>query len=130
MKCQHKNADHLKPGEWLNLGDQPVHIVAFEQLRCLDCGAWLSLGSAPPPPYPEMLLAELLWEDAVLYEPGAAREEADARMIDLCLDEGATQYAEYRRGLVSFGPANDTPEATLGVVGMLVRAVERVKDGR
>lgn len=49
-KCKHENADHLKAGEWFTMrtehGDQPMHVVDCEQLRCLDCGAWLSLGQA------------------------------------------------------------------------------------
>lgn len=44
MKCNHENADHLKPGEWFNLAEVPQYVVQVEQLRCLDCGAFLSLG--------------------------------------------------------------------------------------
>jgi hypothetical protein len=45
MKCKHENADHLMPGEWFfPYGDRPQNIVTCEQFRCIDCGAWLSLG--------------------------------------------------------------------------------------
>lgn len=46
MTCKHENADHLKPGEWFNLGEVPQHTVLVEQFRCIDCGVWLSLGPA------------------------------------------------------------------------------------
>lgn len=46
MRCKHENADHLMPGEfvvdWSDLGWLNPALV--EQFRCLDCGAWLSLG--------------------------------------------------------------------------------------
>ena len=64
--CKHENADHLTPGEWFTMrsehGDQPMHVVDFEQFRCLDCGAWLSLGpsnDSPPEVQIEIRAAEL-----------------------------------------------------------------------
>lgn len=46
-KCKHENADHLMPGDWLHLYRcWPTHQVAVEQFRCIDCGAYLSLGPA------------------------------------------------------------------------------------
>jgi hypothetical protein len=43
----HENADHLKPGETLSSGYLVAVLIAnCEQFRCLDCGAWLSLGPA------------------------------------------------------------------------------------
>lgn len=44
--CKHENADHLMAGEWfepwtLCLANKQA---LAEQFRCLDCGAWLSLG--------------------------------------------------------------------------------------
>lgn len=51
MSCKHENAEHLMPGEqfatwtWLDVN---ITTVNFEQLRCLDCGTWLSLGPTPP----------------------------------------------------------------------------------
>jgi hypothetical protein len=51
MKCTHENADHLKPGDLFAL-DQPYTPpvrVLYEQFRCVDCGAWLSLGDADEP---------------------------------------------------------------------------------
>jgi hypothetical protein len=50
--CQHENADHLQPGEHLSAWDDLVEFgitpepALIEQFRCLDCGAWLSLGLA------------------------------------------------------------------------------------
>lgn len=49
---KHENADRLMPGETLALwrDDDPhkplIAAMLVEQFRCLDCGAWLSLGSA------------------------------------------------------------------------------------
>lgn len=47
MKCKHENADHLMAGNYYSNG-KPFQtiVVACEQFRCLDCGAWLSLGPA------------------------------------------------------------------------------------
>lgn len=49
-RCRHENADHLMPGERFNLVDdsvsRPLRYTECEQFRCLDCGAWLSLGEA------------------------------------------------------------------------------------
>jgi hypothetical protein len=44
--CKHENADHLMPGDrlWTYLADEPETIVRYEQFRCIDCMAWLSLG--------------------------------------------------------------------------------------
>lgn len=46
--CKHENADHLKPGDILTpTSFAPIEQgcpVLVEQFRCLDCGAWLSLG--------------------------------------------------------------------------------------
>jgi hypothetical protein len=47
--CEHENADHLMPGQsFANPRDTyfASYIVLVEQVRCLDCGAWLSLGPA------------------------------------------------------------------------------------
>lgn len=41
MTCRHENAD--PDPRWLNLGDAEVSAIV-EQFRCIDCGAWLSLG--------------------------------------------------------------------------------------
>lgn len=48
MNCRHENADHLMPGELLVFSswNSADHLVTVEQFRCLDCGAWLSLGPA------------------------------------------------------------------------------------
>lgn len=52
--CKHENADHLMPGDVLTPSNYaPIEEgepVAFEQFRCLDCGAWLSLGPASDTP--------------------------------------------------------------------------------
>ena len=45
MKCKHKNADHLMRGQWfIDWEGDLVSIAMCEQLRCLMCGAWMSLG--------------------------------------------------------------------------------------
>lgn len=51
-RCGHENADHLMPGERFQPYAEyprrcaPIESVTCEQFRCLDCGAWLSLGEA------------------------------------------------------------------------------------
>lgn len=48
-RCRHENADHLMPGDRFAMDDWgPCHvdIARCEQLRCLDCGEWLSLGAS------------------------------------------------------------------------------------
>ena len=46
MTCKHENAEHMMPGG----SSTPDWCVQFyaecEQFRCIDCGAWLSLGPA------------------------------------------------------------------------------------
>jgi uncharacterized protein with PIN domain len=47
--CRHENADHLMPGmtfePWVSDDVAVIRSVAkCEQLRCLDCEAWLPLG--------------------------------------------------------------------------------------
>lgn len=47
--CKHENADHLMPGDVFlpkPFGQSAPDPVVVEQFRCLDCGAWLSLGRA------------------------------------------------------------------------------------
>lgn len=45
--CNHENADHMMPGDFCNEPDYAaIDDVLVEQFRCLDCGAWLSLGPA------------------------------------------------------------------------------------
>jgi len=78
------------PGEWFNLDDQPMNIVACEQFRCIGCGAWLSLGPATPPPRRELQLAEWIADLCRLWEPGAERE---ARIRD-AVDVAVFQWGE------------------------------------
>lgn len=61
--CKHENADHLFAGDrfdayWTHMRS----IAKCEQLRCLDCGAWLSLGESndsPPEVRVEIQAAEI-----------------------------------------------------------------------
>lgn len=54
-RCKHENADHLMRGEmyehW-HLGDKgpTLHAARCEQFRCIDCGAWLSIGPSNDKP--------------------------------------------------------------------------------
>lgn len=65
MKCKHENADHLKPGDLFARSHLTLcqgAPVTVEQFRCLDCGAWLSLGEsndADPAVQVEMRAAEI-----------------------------------------------------------------------
>jgi hypothetical protein len=72
MKCKHENADHLMPGDWFQRWDcdDPGAPVAVEQFRCIDCGAWLSLGESNDS------------SDAVKTELRAARLAADYSNLD------------------------------------------------
>jgi hypothetical protein len=61
--CLHENADHIKHGERMDfdVDARPSNLSPCEQFRCVDCGAWLSLGpsnDAIPPA--EMRLAAML----------------------------------------------------------------------
>ncbi len=62
MSCKHENADHLMPGEgWATMDGDEMPVTGCEQLRCIDCGAWLSLGAANDDvPADELRLAEHL----------------------------------------------------------------------
>lgn len=85
--CKHENADHMMPGEVLIRADgEDFHEVKSEQLRCLDCAGFLSLGrSRDRIPRCERRLAEKLGYIHVLWEPGLSRDE----MIDLAVDDCA-----------------------------------------
>lgn len=59
-RCRHENADHLMPGDRFSMDDWgPCHvdIARCEQFRCVDCGAWLSLG--PSNDEPESVRVEI-----------------------------------------------------------------------
>lgn len=43
-RCKHENADHLFASDWLVIDGRWISQAACEQLRCIDCGHWLSLG--------------------------------------------------------------------------------------
>lgn len=82
-RCKHENAEHMLPGD-SSTPDWCVTVSAqCEQFRCLDCGAWLSLGEANESvPRDEMDLAKLLADIHVLWEPGRDRIERVAHVID------------------------------------------------
>jgi hypothetical protein len=86
-ECRHENADHLKPGEAVRWNGVTIdgYVARCEQLRCLDCGAWLSLGRASAASRDEMRLARLIVDIYRLWEPGTARTEA----VDLAADDCA-----------------------------------------
>jgi len=59
-RCRHENADHLMLGELFTLDGDPnadVIVTKCEQFRCVDCGAWLSLG--PSNDEPESVRVEI-----------------------------------------------------------------------
>ena len=62
--CKHENADHLRAGEgWALMDGTAMPDALCEQFRCLDCGAWLSLGPSNDEPEAvriEMRAAEML----------------------------------------------------------------------
>ena len=81
--CEHKNADHLMPGEWFNRDEIPLYVADVEQFRCIDCGAWLSLGpSNDRIPYRETWLAERLAQNVLLWSIPAQRKAADAVFVE------------------------------------------------
>lgn len=82
MRCQHENADHLKPGDFYNDAADACfgpYEASCEQLRCLDCGDWLSLGPArdTPEALAELWAAELASEGVVPFA-GCLRASVDA----------------------------------------------------
>ena len=90
-ECRHENADHLMPGHMVSAWfGCPIagHVPLVEQFRCLDCGAWLSLGpSRDSIPRCEHLLAAALATIHRLWEPGESRDEAIAIAVDDCAGE-------------------------------------------
>lgn len=62
--CVHDNADHLHAGDFYNDAADACfgpYEARFEQFRCIDCGAWLSLGpSRDGIPKDEMFLAQAI----------------------------------------------------------------------
>lgn len=91
-QCKHENAEHMMPGD-SSTPDWCVQVYAeFEQLRCLDCREWLSLGPANETlGRGEMRLAEFLQELHLLWEPGAERE----RRVAAATDYYAVAYADH-----------------------------------
>ena len=87
-RCRHENADHLMPGELLDFDEPhtPPQRVTVEQFRCLDCGEFLSLGSAASAPWIEMQLAIAIahiecWDE-------------DERTKDFYVESAITSHAE------------------------------------
>jgi hypothetical protein len=84
-KCKHENADHPMPGEclvnWNDLGR--IKAALCEQFRCIDCGAWLSLGESNDEP------------EQVRVEMEAARLAAHVHYDDFPDDEPEDEWADY-----------------------------------
>ena len=66
-KCKHTSArwSEWTGEEWREVGTLAGHPLGriagnFGRLTCLDCGAWLSLGPASPPPPEEIEAATIL----------------------------------------------------------------------
>lgn len=89
--CRHENADHLMPGDIGGPVSSGWSPVAFEQFRCVDCGAWLSLGPATDTydVLVEIQLAARLAEVYTLWEPGPGRETAEMLWIAVALTNDA-----------------------------------------
>jgi hypothetical protein len=85
MGCKHENADHLMPGDCT----RPWGHITVEQFRCLDCGAWLSLGPANDTPEVcvEIRAAELV---ALGDEWWNGRKYVDESRGVLCFHNGGT----------------------------------------
>lgn len=60
--CKHENADHLMAGDRIRIKGSWVGYrkARCEQLRCIDCGAWLSLGKAGKADRTEVAAARLV----------------------------------------------------------------------
>jgi hypothetical protein len=82
MNCKHENAEHMMAGD-SSTPDWCVQVYAeCEQFRCIDCGAWLSLGpDTDEDMYREVELGEFLRDIHLLWEPGATRNE----MIEIAI---------------------------------------------
>lgn len=93
--CKHENADHLKAGDYYSNG-QPFGtiVVRCEQFRCIDCGAWLSLGAANDRGVPS---TELRLADAVSRIADGFRDELVDSAIDYWLEQDAWERDERRR---------------------------------
>ena len=99
-RCKHENAEHMMPGD-ASTPDWCVQIYAeVEQFRCIDCGAWLSLGPSnddSPLVQLEIRLAELLADNAQLWEPSRCRDVAENVHIDFALAEIERNIAAAKR---------------------------------
>jgi hypothetical protein len=91
--CRHENADHMFRGDIVDEGwpDWPADFKAqCEQLRCLDCHAWLPIGpanDASEAVQVEIRAAEIAADFAdVGYRPGCDRFEycPETRSDELC----------------------------------------------
>src|SRR5688572_26286167 len=85
-KCKHENADHLKPGEVYAPYGRMLGFtrVTVEQFRCIDCGAWLSLGPAndrPPHVQHEIALASALADAHCTWRPSDMDEWVEGFII-------------------------------------------------
>jgi hypothetical protein len=106
VRCKHENADHLMPGEtfvsssWAG-ENYTVHV---EQFRCIDCGAWLSLGESDDAP------------DAVRVEMRAAELAA---MLPDSFDETMMEWAGRRH----FVEGHEMPTTFGSMAGWLAAAI-------
>ncbi len=99
MKCKHENADHLMPGDlfdpWLD-GLSSVR-AQCEQLRCIDCGAWLSLGPANDDD--ERVRIEI--SAARLISGWACGDDTDDTFDDPLCEEAFEHWCGFARGWMS-----------------------------
>lgn len=85
VKCKHENAEHLTAGEastWS--GPLDGYVATVEQFRCIDCGAWLSLGPSNDEPEAvriEIRLAELFAGYAI--EFGIEHDDVYEILLDI-----------------------------------------------
>ena len=86
MRCKHENADHLRAGEgWALMDGTAMPDALCEQFRCLDCGAWLSMGPSDDEPEAvkvEIVLADRLADLHMLWEPGKAFNAEVSYFVD------------------------------------------------
>lgn len=111
-RCKHENADHVFAGDvihWYSWNARST-TVQCEQLRCLDCGAWLSLGpsSETPECAVEIRAAELVasndhWRRLVHSGVPGHDDEVDGYLMffdEQRVPGNAAQWAGYLAGAI------------------------------
>lgn len=119
-RCKHENADHLMPGDRFSMSDFDFEVgkmVDVEQFRCIDCGAWLSIGPSNDTP------------EAVQIEIRAAEIAQEvSEMTEWWLYVGINSTEDENRGY-SHAKSNVGPDINDWEAGYLARVINSPTSG-